>query len=416
MPRPLTTIERSLLGMAERMVMNMVVVARCRGVLEPKRVVQAIRVVQARHELLRVRVVEGEHGPAFSDRDVPHVALRVIERRGTDHWRAVVREELDEPLDITRGPLVRFSLIVPGDDPEDPGDSELICTTDHVAADAQSCRIVLRDVLWVIGDPSLRLDPRGDLGGFEGRRSPRPARSRSIDAASRDRPAIDFVHRRIDRPRSEAFDRACRARQVDLQAALSAAAALALADVRRTKARTARIGCIAQIDLRPQLEPAGDHFGVFAWAPSTLHRLASDADFWTLATRAQARADFHRGPLALAGYRWLIDLHACFGATLDRAASPLRGLCDGLFLISDVGRLDLPTRVGDVEVESIGFFAMVPDVDFVLGVQSFAGQLELDFCHCPERFGPEAMAEVADAVEARLAAASGLAARGLSDE
>ncbi|MFV8753096.1 hypothetical protein ACNOYE_21315 [Nannocystaceae bacterium ST9] len=52
-----------------------------------------------------------------------------------------------------------------------------------------------------------------------------------------------------------------------------------------------------------------------------------------------------------------------------------------------------------------GHLIRTPDRLSGLGAQSFAGQLELDFCHCPERFGPEAMAEVADAVEARLDAA-----------
>ena len=83
--------------------------------------------------------------------------------------------------------------------------------------------------------------------------------------------------------------------------------------------------------------------------------------------------------------------------------------------IPNLGRISIPRRVGEVEVEveSFGFFAMIPDVDFVLGVQTL-DELELNYCHANPWATARVIAEVADGVEAIIDAAIGRPARGVA--
>ncbi|NJK31415.1 MAG: hypothetical protein HC927_02770 [Deltaproteobacteria bacterium] len=69
MNRYLTTTERLFLAMAEQVVMNPVVLVRCRGSLSLAQVEHALRVVQKRHPALQVKLVR-DSSPWFSDRDV----------------------------------------------------------------------------------------------------------------------------------------------------------------------------------------------------------------------------------------------------------------------------------------------------------------------------------------------------------
>ncbi|KIG15302.1 condensation domain protein [Enhygromyxa salina] len=453
MNRYLTTSERVFLAMAEQVVMNPVVMVRCRGVLPVERVEHAIRTVAARHPALGVRVVRDAQ-PWFSDRDVPPVPLRIVDRESSQHWREIVRQELNEPMPIEAGPLIRFVLV------RDEHACELICTTDHVNADGRSGLFVLRDVLRVIDDPQLRLVPlrertcfddylesggvwdlawgprmpdalrglladhtRGLLGALERRGVGRGAGLNRLRALALGRPEdppavagpapIEFVQRRLDVARTTALSDACRAHDNTVLCALVVACADALATVDGPDAR-GLIGCVTPIDIRSLLRPSvGDDFGIYAWAPTSVHPVGPRADFWGLAARTRRLVKAYRSVPALAGMRRLLDLMELTEGTplasaYDRAS---RALLDGMMVVSNLGRVSLPEQAAGVEVESFGFYAMIPNVEFVLGVQSFRGVLEMNYCCSPNWLRPAMIEGVADRVEATLAAASGAATR-----
>lgn len=436
MNRYLTTTERVFLTMAERVVMNPVVMVRCKGTLSVETVMHAVRKVQARHPALQVRMVR-EATPWFSDRDVGPVSVRVVERSCDDHWREVVRDELNTPLDIEKGPLIRFVLV------RDEHACELICTTDHVNADGRSGLFVLRDVLRVIDDPQLRLVPLRERTCFDDYlptsawdlrlpdavRGLWAERTKSligrVERAGVDalglagepklgRAPIEFVHRRIDASRTAALVEVCRARDNTVLSALVVACAHALATVEREDAK-AMIGCITPIDIRALLSPSvGDDFGIFAWAPTSYHPIGPKPEFWGLAARMRRIVRAYRSMPALAGMRRLLDTMEFTEGTMlassyDRV---MRLVLDGMMVVSNLGQVSLPHRAAGVEVESFGFFAMIPNVDFVLGVQSFRGVLEMNFCCSRDWMRESVVAGVADRVEAVLDAAIGLPARG----
>ncbi|MFV8753102.1 phthiocerol/phthiodiolone dimycocerosyl transferase family protein [Nannocystaceae bacterium ST9] len=445
MHRHLTTTERVFLAMAERVVMNPVVMVRCRGALSIERVEHAVRTVQRRHPALQVRVVrdsrpraaDSDSRPWFTDRDVGPVSVRVVERRSAEHWREVVRDELNLRFDIERGPLIRFVLV------RDEHACELICTTDHVNADGRSGLFVLRDVLRVIDRPELRLVPLRERTCFDdylptsafdmrlpdSLRGLWAERTRSLIARvervgdrllERElepaiaRAPIEFVHRRLDPERTAALEQACRARDNTVLSALAVACAHALIGVERADAKGV-IGCITPIDIRPLLKPSvGDDFGIYAWAPTSYHPIGPDSDFWALAQRMRRIVRAYRSLPALAGMRRLIDaMEFTEGTALASSYDKLmRVALDGMMVVSNLGRVTLPERVAGVEVESFGFFAMIPNVEFVMGVQSFRGVLEMNYCCSRQWMRPSVIEGVADRVEAVLDAAIGGEARG----
>ena len=442
MNRRLTTVERTFLAMAERIVMNPVVMVRCRGVLDPDAVAAAIVAVQRRQPALQLRLVR-DPSPWFARAGVPDAPLRVIERRDAEHWREVVRDELNDPFEQERGPLIRFVLVRGADA------CELICTTDHLNADGRSGLFALRDVLLRVGDPEHRLIPLEDRGCFDELlpaglwdlgRIPRPVRGiladhhRTLARVVRGfvderarlrgqparelplRPRIDFVHRRVDAARTQALVEACRRHQTTVQGALMVAASHALAHVRglyQGRRARARIACIAPIDVRSALTPpVGDHFGIFAWAPTTIQPLAPGASFWDLADRNRRFLRGFHGQPALAGLRRLLDGHEL---VLGTGLEPLSGLplraCDGAITVSNLGRVELPRELGEARVESFGFFAMIPDGDAVVGVQTL-DELELNYCFTPARIPAPRVEALADAVAEILDAAIGDDPRG----
>ena len=442
MHRHLTTVEQTFLAMAERIVMNPVVMVRCRGELELGPLERAIAKVQQRHTALQVRLVR-KPTPWFTTRGVPSAPLRVVEREGDEHWREVVRRELNQPFDQERGPLIRFVLV------RGRHACELICTTDHLNADGRSGLFVLRDVLRALADPTLEFVPLADRACFDEHlpgglwnlgRMPRALRgvvsdnARSMAAFARGfvderarllgrdaretpaRPSIEFVHQRIEPVRVTALVEACRAHGTTVQGALMVAASHALADARGLYARPRgrpRIGCITPIDIRSALTPpVGDHFGIFAWAPTTIHRLRHGAEFWSLARRSRDQLRWLHGQPALAGLRRLLDAHELsMGTGFDQLSALPLALCNATITVSNLGRIELPRQIGEVEVVSFGFFAMIPDVDAVVGIQTL-GALELNYCYSEARISSRTMRAVADGVAAIVDAAIGEPRRG----
>jgi hypothetical protein len=431
--RALTLTERVFASMADRVVMNPVVMVRCRGVLDVDQVRHAVDVVQRRHPALRVRIVRDDP-PWFCDRDVPPISLRVVDRQNDDHWREIVREELNNPLDAS-GPLIRFVLV------RDDRACELICTTDHVNADGRSGLFVLRDVLHVLEQPRLRLVPLRERTCFDDYlptsafdlRMPDALRGlwaeRTRDAnawlarhrapaagpATQIGPApIEFVHRRLDRGQTAALEQACRSHDNTVLSALAIASAHARITVEHADAKGV-IGCITPIDIRALLQPSvGDDFGIYAWAPTSLHPIGPRSNFWRLAQRMRKIMRSYRSMPALFGMRRLLDLmelieHTALGDNLEGA---VRGLLDGMLVVSNLGRVELPERAAGVEVEGFGFFAMIPNIDFVMGVQSFRGELEMNYCYSSRWMSSAAVHGIADRVETVLAAASGGVPRG----
>jgi len=133
--RELGAFERALTLTDDYSPFNVVAVVRLAGGPSPDALRQALDILQARHPLLRVRVVRERGRRFFESGGTPAVPLRIIERTDDDHWMRLAEEELSGRVDTTDGPLLRCSYLVSR---VDDAKSEILLTFPHVATDGPS--------------------------------------------------------------------------------------------------------------------------------------------------------------------------------------------------------------------------------------------------------------------------------------
>ncbi|GAA4819213.1 amino acid adenylation domain-containing protein [Streptomyces ziwulingensis] len=113
------------------------VVLRLRGTLDETALVEAVRDLARRHEVLRSRIEEPPgSGPVSRVGEAADVPVAVRADLPPDRWEAVLAEETGRPFDLTAKPPLRAALLRAGDE------AVLALTFHHVAVDGWSLGIV----------------------------------------------------------------------------------------------------------------------------------------------------------------------------------------------------------------------------------------------------------------------------------
>jgi acyl carrier protein len=122
---------------------NMMVTARIRTTVDGGALDRAVLAVVARHPALRTIFVEAGGSPCQVILDEPAYEFLVVDSTDSDDEHA--REELAEyghqPMDLENGPLVRVVLMTRG-----PEDHYLLVLVHHIAADAASAEVIVREL------------------------------------------------------------------------------------------------------------------------------------------------------------------------------------------------------------------------------------------------------------------------------
>ena len=133
--------------------MSVAGVVRLRNAPDAERVRAALDVVQSRHPLLSVRIVNERRQPFFDvSSDVPAIPLEVLPRRDGAHWQDVAAQVINRNLDVEVGPLVACTYLLDSDAAE----ADLVFAYDHAVMDATSAWRMYTQILGMCGDV---LDP-----------------------------------------------------------------------------------------------------------------------------------------------------------------------------------------------------------------------------------------------------------------
>lgn len=139
--------------------LNVIARARVHGRLSPSLHRRALDVLQLRHPLLRVAIMDDGTGthPAFvpvDGRQIPfrHVRVRPDDPAADIRWQQEVDDhELAEGLDRRTGPLLRAVVITSGgteNEAENEGEfHDLLLTVSHAIADGKTCLSLVRE--WI---------------------------------------------------------------------------------------------------------------------------------------------------------------------------------------------------------------------------------------------------------------------------
>ncbi len=132
-------------------------VARIRGSVSEGMLRSAILKVRQRHQNLRVRIVDDDQGnPWFTSEGAGEIPVEIVPRESGDHWVRVVQESYKIPFEFDVQPAIRFILV------QSPTTSELIILCHHIICDGLSLAYLARDLMVHLGDPDREVDPLPD--------------------------------------------------------------------------------------------------------------------------------------------------------------------------------------------------------------------------------------------------------------
>lgn len=157
---------------------NCVFTVSLRGDVSPEGLRIALDKVQAKHALLRARILSKRGRPYFQGgsvgadgRRVPggavgEIPVRVLDRKSDDDWQKVTEEEWALPFDVEKGPLARVVWLRAGFRSEVGGGaiSELMLVCPHCICDGATGVTLMREILLLLDQPE---DLIGDYPVFQ---------------------------------------------------------------------------------------------------------------------------------------------------------------------------------------------------------------------------------------------------------
>ena len=448
--RPVTPLERFFTRSPFSIV---IVVARIRGTVSERMLRDAVAKVQQRHANLRVRIVEDEvHVPWFTSKGVQEIPIEIVPRESDDRWIEVIQEKSQVPFEFDAQPAIRFILV------QSPSICELIILCHHILCDGLSLAYLARDLMVHLGDPSRPVQVLPDpvpisrdnlpedvsLSGivrFLIQRINKKWEPEKIGFDQCDYRDLNeaywanYSHRMLSVELSEAQTSAlverCRAEQVTVNSALTAAFVGAQCLVQGDKAYHSSIGVAAS--LRDRLpKPAGEDMGFYAGVVMLKYRYNSRKGFWDNARRLHQKVrplftnkNLFQDPLTWCyldpsilealNFKRLGGLVAPDAARVDKlnafskrddvVLSLLkRERMDSLdrivmgTAVTNLARMDFPRRYGTLELDRLimhpgGAFPLV-NVNLVLGAVTCSGKLSLVLEYAQEAVDSSTMEKI----------------------
>jgi len=364
--------------------LNFVMHARVTGAVPEGVLRRALRAVQARHPLLRVRIEQGAWNRVwFRAGGVPELPLRVVAGPGPG-WIEEAEQELQEPLPAQQGPLARCTLVRHG-----VKDQTVLLAFHHAIGDAISGSFLMRDLfraaaLAAEGSPcelpalapkretnayfpdwALGLRGRWRSLRFAGRmlgatlRHGRPAVPRFDEKAPPRKRRARIVPRRLDPAWIRRLHERAQAEGTTLHGALLAAQILAVArDRGDAGARLYLTG--SPVNLRKRLNPpVEEDVGFFVTVGASLNLVEPETPFWPLAIAARRSLwnCVERGEPFVYGvqHRDLCRMNALLGRRA--VARVAESWAFGGLTLSNIGRVPLEDLPGPFIIEDLGFAA-----------------------------------------------------------
>jgi hypothetical protein len=383
--------------------LNFTIRGRVRGPISQQGLQNALERLREIHPMLAVRMDPGdqEHAPCFTTEGVPAIPLRMVERISDDQWADEVEHEITIPTNYRTGPLFRVVWLKGAEV------SDLLLVCDHITADGLAGIYALRDLLRLLSEPELRIDPcpperLADVVPEEMRQMIDRLVSASADNSRNmfndasgvvDLPPLKVIPFELSLEETEALVRRCKQEAVTVQSALCAAFASPFAE--RQPDRPVR--CIeTPINLRNRLlRPLENTYGVYISLVYTQVDCSPNNDKWDIARQVSH-------DLARVTDEQLFKVPIVMMQVADRPPAGPVATFDYDLSISNLGRVNIPAEYGSLTLESVYGPTMNVSERFhrILGVSTFGGRMRCTYTsrdpQSPElaRRGREILAEM----------------------
>jgi len=128
------------------------IVARVKGYISEEELKNALTKVRQQHPLIGVRIYMDENDdPWYTNEKVPENQVKVVQRMSDNDWNRELLNEYKIRFKLSAGPLARFVLL------QSPDISEVLIVCHHVICDGTSLAILARDLLSYIGNPDRKV-------------------------------------------------------------------------------------------------------------------------------------------------------------------------------------------------------------------------------------------------------------------
>ncbi|MBE7385637.1 MAG: hypothetical protein F6J95_030090 [Leptolyngbya sp. SIO1E4] len=392
---------------------NVVFVGRVRGTVDPSAVATALERLKSRHPFLAVRAqIEDDGTGTFTSQGVPPIPVHVEPRERDDQWLARVKDELRTPFPMATGPLVRVTLI------RSESTCDIILCGHHVICDGMSLGYLLRDLLGCLAEPKKKLTGPVVPPPIDWNTVAKPPSTPALQqfiiglinqkwAASGIRFSWSDRHRlheefwrhntgmqvlawAMEPDATASLVERSRVEQVTVNSALWTAFLAAQYDSQVDRQRYRPRSALA-VNTREQLRvSAGESFGFFASSLTVKLPYSPRRLFWDNARKIHSRITKE---LARTNLFRMLASEQIHPTLLDSLYFQKYGLLDGtlpsLFLrkmgwhqitygyaLTNVGRFDIPTRYGPLELEGVYGPLFYSDVEEkMVGVITVGGRL-----------------------------------------
>ena len=401
--------ERALLMLP----LNVVMVGRIRGAVDPSSIAAALEQLRSRHPLLAVRAQIDDDGTgSYVAGGVPAFEIQIAPRQSEEQWIARVKEEFRTSFPIETGPLVRCALI------QSTEVSEIILCGHHTICDGMSLGYLLRDLLKCLTEPIPEFERSIDPPPIDFTTAPNPPSMNLVQRFIIDRinqkwaaknvrftesemrrmheefwkrnPAILVLAWRMDPDATAGLVKRCRAEKVTVNTALWTAFLAAQSDVQVDRRRYRQRSALA-VNTRDKLNlPVGEAFGFYASSLTVKLPYSPRKSFWDNARQMHSKI---AKELSKTNIFRMLSSERVHPTLIDSLYFRKYGLLDENmpkmllrkmgwhevtygYAITNVGRFDIPTVYGPLKLEAVYGPSVYSDVDEkVVGVITVGGRL-----------------------------------------
>jgi len=408
MGRPLSAVEHVNWLLDQAVCTNAVIGTCVSGMLTGPVLRKALDILQEKYPPLRWKIKGGDI-PEFHTGGVPQIPLRIVERRNHRHYLDEVEKGMQENFPWATGPLVRVvQLVYPGKDRCD-----LVIPFCHVATDGKGCIMVIRELLSIAGKLSrgetvpqpppgylkeplssielmrkdLKFEPYpGSHANINTRRSVVLKGDRDVPP---DKRTTRVINRVISKEDAGKFVSRCKKEGTSVHGALCAAFLQAVVEqIRKSPGIPGKgpltISCITPVDIRHHfVKDVEEDIGYYISFALHYQRIDDNTPIWPAAKEIKAAISTE------IKYGKDVEAILSVGELWRNYSSPVemaRELVESYppVVTTNLGRLDIPERFGDLILEDIHAYAAINSAagsGMGFAVNTFRGHININFLY-----------------------------------
>ncbi|MDM9384968.1 condensation domain-containing protein [Chlorogloeopsis sp. ULAP01] len=400
-------------------------VARIEGQLTPDILQQALNLVQKRHPMLQVHIVESSDGAYFNSEGTSKIPLHIINKQDENQWLEIAEDELHKKFSASMEPLCRVTFLPSS---TSNGTSEIIATFHHAVTDGMSCMRFFDDLLSycqqitdgedidtvVTMELLLPLEkmlannlPSHNQAEEAQEKSHRENHSPKLiieEEASPSQRRTCLVTKILRKDITVLLKERCKQEKTTVHGALCAAMLLETAKIvfRYGNIKNIKLSCGSNVNLRKFCQPEvmDKHIGCFISGIEEIHCLEKDTHFWDLARECKLKINQStNSKLPLFQVSNADNFRKFNKDFLNKASVHNMGRSTTTH-ISNRGQFNLPEKYGSFKLKEL-YFATgqhIVGTCFWLGVVTFHEHLFCTFAYVIPLVSVKTAKQFADSV------------------